>query len=176
MEVDRVSIVDELQKLEDLRRSGSLTDEEFAQAKATVLAGPTSSTDEPIGQHLSEQLTEVRYQNELARVDREWEIERQRFYITNRYGARQLPTTGMGIGIATVGGIFGLFWTIMAVSITGTGPDAGAFGVVSVVFPLFGVLFIVGAIAFGIYCYSRAQEYQKALAEYHSRREAIQPE
>ena len=171
-----MSIADELQKLEDLRRSGSLTDEEFTHAKATVLAGSNSSPGEQVGQHLSEQLAEVRYQNELARVDREWEIERQRFYITGRYGARYLPTTGMGIGIATVGGIFGLFWTIMAVSITGSGPDPGAFGVAKVVFPLFGVLFIVGAIAYGIYCYSRAQEYKKALAEYQSRCQAIRPE
>lgn len=171
-----MSIADELQKLEELRRGGSLTDEEFAQAKARVLAGSSSSPGEQAGQQLSEHLAEVRHQNELARVDREWEMERQKYFITDRYGRRHIPTSGMGIGIAAVGGIFGLLWTIMAISITGSGPADGPFGVARVVFPLFGVVLIVGAIGYGIYCYSRAQEYEKALAAYQSRRRAIGPE
>src|SRR5262249_44647773 len=54
-----VSIADELQKLEDLRRSGALSDTEFAQAKAALLAGSPASTGEQLGQHLSEQMAEV---------------------------------------------------------------------------------------------------------------------
>jgi hypothetical protein len=171
-----VSIADELRKLDELRRSGSLTDQEFAQAKVRLLTGSPSSSSEPVAQHLSDQLAEVRYQNELAQVDREWEIEREKYYVTDRYGRRQLPTSGMGIGIAVIGGVFGLFWMIMTVAITGSAPDVGPFAVVKVVFPLLGVVFILAAIAVGRYCYSRAQAYEKALAAYQVRRNALRSE
>ena len=39
-----MSIADGLQKLEELRRRGSLSDEEFAQAKAALLAGASERT------------------------------------------------------------------------------------------------------------------------------------
>jgi hypothetical protein len=168
-----MSFVDELQKLEELRRSGSLSDAEFAQAKAALLAGSAAPAHKELEADLSEQLAETRHQNELARLDREWEIERQKYYITDRYGRRQLPSSGMGIAVAIGGAIFGALWTIMAISITGSAPDAGPFGVAKVVFPLFGVVFIIGAIVYGIYCYSRAQEYEKAFAAYQARRRAI---
>lgn len=171
-----MSIADELQKLEELRRTGALSDQEFAQAKAALLAGAAGPPPEPLGQHLAEQMAEVRHQNELARIDREWEMERQQYLITDRYGARQVPTPGMGIGIAIVGGVFGLLWTVMAFAITGGAPDFGPFGVAHVVFPLLGVVFIGAAVGFGVYCYSRAQKYQRAFAAYQARRRGVRPE
>jgi hypothetical protein len=169
-----MSIADELQKLEDLRRSGALSETEFAKAKAAVLAGATDRP--PVEQHLSDQLGEVRYQNELARLDREWEAERERYMITDRYGRRYLPTPGMGIGMAIVGGVFGVLWTVMAVAITGSAPGGGPFDIAKIVFPLFGVVFVVAAIGYGLYAYSRAQEYRKALAAYQARRREVRPE
>jgi hypothetical protein len=171
-----MSIADELQKLEELRRSGALSESEFARAKAAVLAGGADPNQQPLGQHLADQLAEVRYQNELARIDREWEADSQKYYLSSRYGQRYLPTPGMGIGIAVVSGVFGLLWTVMAVAITGSAPDVGPFVIAKIVFPLFGVGFIVAGIAYGIYCYSRAQEYQKALAAYQARRRDVRPE
>ncbi len=44
-----MTIADELRKLQDLHRSGALTDEEFAQAKAAVLGG-ASQVDADAGQ------------------------------------------------------------------------------------------------------------------------------
>jgi hypothetical protein len=41
-----MSIADELQKLQELHRSGALNDQEFAQAKAVVLAGSLSAPPE----------------------------------------------------------------------------------------------------------------------------------
>jgi hypothetical protein len=79
----------------------------------------------------------------------------------------------MGIGTAVVGGVFGVFWTIIALTITGSAPDEGPFSIVRVVFPLFGVLFTGTAIGYGIYCYNRAQQYQRAFQAYQARREAF---
>ncbi len=39
-----MAIADELQKLEEMHRNGTLSDEEFAKAKASVLAGSTQAT------------------------------------------------------------------------------------------------------------------------------------
>ncbi len=170
-----MSLVDEIQKLEDLHRRGALTDEEFTRAKAALLAGPAAPAGEPLGQHLSDQLAEVRYQNDLAQIDREWQIERQKYLLSDRYGRWQVPTAGMGIGIAIGGGLFGAFWTVMAIAITGSAPDFAPFAVAKIVFPLFGLLFIGAAIGFGIYCYRRAQQYESAFAAYQARRRAVRP-
>src|SRR5262245_42739651 len=107
-----MSIADELSKLEDLRRRGVLSEPEFAQAKASVLAGTSAPADSPLAEHLADQLAEVRYQNELAQIDREWEIERQNYLVADRRGVRHIPTTGASLASAGLVGVFGIFWTI----------------------------------------------------------------
>jgi hypothetical protein len=171
-----MSLVDELAKLEELRRRGALSDAEFTQAKAALLAGAPAASGQQLGEHLADQLAEVKHQNELAQIDREWEIERQQYLIRNRMGMAQVPTAGMGIGMAVVGGVFGVFWTIMAVAITGSAPDIGPLPIIKVVFPLFGVVFTLAAVGFGVYAYSRAQKYQEAFAAYQARRARVKPE
>lgn len=171
-----MSIADELGKLEELRRSGALNDSEFAQAKAALLNSSATGAEPPLGQHLADQLAEVKYQNELARIDREWEMELRQYLITDRYGGRQVPTTGMGIGVAIGIGTFGVLWTIMAVTITNFAPNMGPISIVKIVFPLFGVVFTISGIGFGLYCYSRAQKHQRAYAAYQRRRDRLKPE
>lgn len=169
-----MSLVDELAKLEQLHRSGALSDNEFSQAKAALLNQATAGAEQSHGEHLADHLAEVHYQNELAQIDREWQIERQQHLIRGRFGAVQEPSAGMGIGVAVGGGLFGTFWLIMAVAITAVMPDFGPFSAAKVIFPLVGVLFIGVAIGFGIYVYSRAQKYQQAFAAYKERRARAQ--
>lgn len=171
-----MSIADELQKLDDLRRRGTLSDAEFAQAKARVLAGGGAPAAEPLGSHLAEQLAEVRQQNTLAEIDRAWEIERQDYMLRGKYGQRYVPTTGMAVGTAVVGGGFGVLWTIMTFAMTSDMPDFGAFSTVRVVFPLFGVLFVGAAVAWGFYGYQSALKYQAAYRAYRGRRAALDDE
>lgn len=165
-----MSLADELAKLDDLRRAGALNEAEFAKAKRALLDRAPAASEPPLGDRLADQLAEVKHQNELSQIDRAREIERQQYLVRGRYGIAQVPTVGMGVGTALVGGVFGLFWTIMAVSITGAAPDFGPFSITKVVFPLFGVGFNVAAIGYGLYVYSRAQRYQQAFAEYQARR------
>ncbi|HVK12286.1 MAG TPA: SHOCT domain-containing protein [Gemmataceae bacterium] len=165
-----MSLADELEKLDQLRRSGSLSDDEFARAKAHLLANPPA--DAPSGDHLAD----IRHQNELARIDREWEIEREQYLINGRYGRRHVPTVGMGVATAALGGGFGIFWTVMAVSITSGAPDVGAFSTAKVFFPLFGVLFIAIAVGWGVYCVVRAQKYEAANRAYRDRRAVLSGE
>lgn len=168
-----MSLADELAKLEDLRRSGALTDAEFTQAKAKLLAGGAPATD-AVADRLADQLAETRYQNELERVDREWQIEREKYMVADKYGRRHIPTTGTGKLTAVGGGIFGAFWTIMAFSITSGAPDAGPFSIAKIFFPLFGVAFTIGAIAYGIHLTGKAEAYNRAFAAYQARRAAVE--
>src|SRR5579883_2910582 len=139
-----MSIADELMKLEDLRRSGALSDAEFARAKEAVLAGRSGVADDPAGA--------LRGEAELARIDREWALERENYLVSGRYGwGRHVPTTWEGVLTAVVGGGFGLFWTVTAAGITSAAPDEGPFAVAKVFFPLFGVVFVVGAIGYGVF-------------------------
>jgi hypothetical protein len=82
----------------------------------------------------------------------------------------------MGIGVAVGGGLFGLFWTIMAFSITSGAPDIGGFAAAKVIFPILGIGLTIGAVVFGIYCMKRADAYNRALAAYQARRAAVKPE
>jgi hypothetical protein len=75
-----------------------------------------------------------------------------------------------------VGGVFGVFWTIMAIAITSSAPNDGAFSIAKVFFPLFGVVFVVAAVGWGLHAYSRAQDYEKAQAAYEARRREVRPE
>ena len=103
-------------------------------------------------------------------------MERQQYLIRGRNGISDVPTAGMGIGSAVVGGGFGVLWTIMAVAMTAAAPDFGGFSAAKVIFPLFGVVFIVATIGFGIHAYSRAQKYDEAFAAYKARRARVKPE
>jgi hypothetical protein len=71
--------------------------------------------------------------------------------------------------------VFGVIWTILAIAVTGSAPDIGPFSVVKIVFPLFGVAFTIAGIAYGLYCYSRAQKYQQAYAAYLARKKQLRP-
>ncbi|HEV3256358.1 MAG TPA: SHOCT domain-containing protein [Gemmataceae bacterium] len=169
-----MNIADEIRKLEELHRSGALTNEEFAKAKAAVLAGAQSPAgpanhevvSRPGGQVVSDQLAEIRLQNEVARLDREWELERERYMVTSRYGARYVPSRGMSIltGAVVVG--FGIIWTALASSMAGFGGAAG-------LFPLFGVVFIVAGVGVSIYSYTKATQYEQAYEGYKRRRAQI---
>jgi hypothetical protein len=163
-----MSLADELQKLEALRKGGTLTEVEFQQAKALLLNGGVPSTGHP----LADQLEELRDQNELARIDREWQMEREQYLMSNRYGRRIVPTSGLGLASAIGGGVFGLFWLIMAVTITGSAPDDGPFVIAKFVFPLFGVVFILVAVGWGLVCLDRARKYEEAHKAYEARRRA----
>lgn len=163
-----MSLADELEKLDRLRQSGALTDAEFADAKAALLAAGQSGSDQ-LGEHLAE----VRYHNELARIDREWEIEREQYLIRSRYGTTHVPTTAMGLGVAVLGGLFGAFWTIMALSMTRGGPDEGPFSIARIFFPIFGVVFTLVMVGFGMSAYSKAKKYEAAHAAYQARRRQV---
>jgi hypothetical protein len=168
-----MSIADEIRKLQELRRTGALTEDEFTKAKAAVLAGSAADgaafggASEAGHEVAEQQLAELRLQNAVDRLDREWQLQREQYMIANNYGVRQIPSQGVSIigGAAVVG--FGIFWTIMAANM------GGGFGGAFDIFPLFGVIFIVAGIGISIYSFTKASQYQRANAEYQRRRRQL---
>ena len=61
---------------------------------------------------MTRQLAQIAYQNELERIDREWEQERQGYLSTDKYGNKQEPTTVAALfgGVVMIG--FGLFFAV----------------------------------------------------------------
>jgi hypothetical protein len=152
-----MSMAEELRKLQDLRDAGTLTDDEFQAAKATVLAGGHADRAGAAG--LEGHLEEIKHQNDVAQVDREWAMERERYMVTGRYGVRYLPNRSMSLlGGALVAG-FGLLWTLMAAGMGAPG-----------LFPVFGLLFILFGVGISIHSFLQANRYEEARLRYQRRR------
>jgi hypothetical protein len=179
-----MSLADELAKLEELRRKGALSDAEFAAAKAKLLEAPAAPAAPPEPQlagHLAAQLEEVKFQNELAQLDREWEIEREKYMVADRYGRRHIPTTaGSAFGGFLVVG-FGIIWTVIAFIMAVSGSEflsnhpmaSPAEAMIPWAFPCFGVLFIIVGAVMSVNAHSKAQEYERAHAAYQRRRREL---
>lgn len=157
-----MSIANEIEKLQVLHAQGALTDDEFSQAKAALLAriSAAPSASDPGG--LSAEMEYLRLQNELNLLDREWEHQREAYKVEGRYGARYIPTEGNSLlgGILIVG--FGILWTFMAASM-------GA----PIFFPLFGVIFIIVGAVTSFMSYNKAGSYKDAEQRYLERRRQL---
>jgi hypothetical protein len=151
-----MSMADELRKLQELHDDGTLTAEEFAAAKATVLAGRPA--DSAVEGHLEE----IRQQNDVAQLDREWAIEREQYMVAGRYGYRYLPNKGMSVLGGIIACAFGIFWTMMAASMGAPG-----------LFPAFGVLFILFGVGVSVYSFTKATRYEEARRRYQRRRSEL---
>jgi hypothetical protein len=157
-----MKIADEIQKLQELHASGALTDVEFSQAKARVLNGQSSAFTSSTVPMNDEKLRHIQLQHEIAALDREWQIEREKYFVTGRYGSRFIPTEVSSLVGALVIGGFGIFWTISAAS-------AGA----PPFFSVFGVVFVVLGVGSCLNSYRKAGEYQKAEQRYDQRRSKL---
>jgi LSD1 subclass zinc finger protein len=118
---------------------------------------------EKIAEHtanLAEQVAHLRYQNELERIDREWQQERDSFMITDKDGARHEPSEGAASIVFVLVIAFGIFWTIVA-------------GAMFPPFALFGILFVGAAIYQMVSMRKKAQEYQQAQQAYKLRRNRL---
>jgi hypothetical protein len=164
-----MSIADEIHRLQQLHRSGALTDEEFAAAKAKVLAEGTTQPQAGPNPAMQEQLDELRMQNAVTRLDREWEMERENYMVSGRYGYRYIPnkTTSLigGVGVT----VFGIFWTLLASGLIFSAAPLDVLPFLAC-FPLFGVLFVALGIATTLHAYNKGSRYEQAERRYQRRR------
>ncbi len=121
-------------------------------------------------EELSERVDRLSEQGEVASLDRQWELERENYLVSDKHGGRHIPSEGGAIGGGIVITIFGCFWTAMAIGITSGAPNVGPFAVAKFAFPAFGVLFVCAGIAMSVFQFSKAGAYRRAKQRYKRRR------
>jgi hypothetical protein len=122
---------------------------------------------------MAEDLEAIRREQEIQRLDREWALQRACFMQRDKHGNLHEPSTTGGMLGAFLGGGFGLLWTIMAFAMTSAAPSEGPFIVAKLIFPLFGIIFTIGAILTGIKSTTAAAQYEEAQKQYHGRRSSL---
>jgi len=171
-----VSIADELHRLQELHQSGALTEEEFARAKAAVLANASAAVPQAEeapspGAEIKDQLDAIGRRQEADMIDREWQGQREQYMMTrtesgtwvgNRhvagYPVRYLPTRANSLVFGTMAVVGGIIFTAFGGAVGGG------------LFAAFGVLFTVFAAGWAAYSYSRAVAYERAHSNYLYRR------
>lgn len=152
-----MTLSDEIAKLQELRDSGTLTEAEFAQAKSRVLNSEQAAPSN-FGAASEHRLMLMELQIELAQVDREWELEKDRHTFSGRY----TPTGGNSLLRGTAVVVIGTLFLLMAVAAKAPAP-----------FWLFGIVLIAAGIATGIRLSNKAAAYQQAEAAYEEKRAAL---
>jgi hypothetical protein len=113
-------------------------------------------------QELTTNLRVIELQNELERVDREWETEKKQYMVTGKDGSQSEPSMiGSVVGLLFLVG-FGIFWI-------GTAASMGAPGI----FPIFGVIIVLGGVISIVSALSKASRFPEAEAGYRERRSAV---
>ncbi len=151
-----MNLADELEKLEQLRQNDVLDNSEFARAKALILNQTGLQSDD---------LKKLNRESELARLDREWQLEQQKFMVTGRYGIQRIPSIGGVIG-AVLTSVFGIIWTFAALSMF-SGFAASTFTGTSQPFPFNIFRFIFPTVGIGLtifFLWSAMDEYKKLTA------------
>jgi len=113
--------------------------------------------------HLIDEVARLKLQNELARIDREWDSQRESFMVTGKDGHRSLPSKTGAIFAMVVAGGFGTFFTIFAGAMSG-----------GLMVP-FGLIFIGVGLFAGFNMLHKADKYERAKKRYdHSRSDLLE--
>ena len=121
-------------------------------------------------EELSERIEDLAATSERSEIDNQWRIERENLMVRDKHGNSHVPTKGSAVSAGIMVVVFGVFWLVMAISITSSAPAFGPFAAAKVIFPAFGVLII----GFGIYNslsnFSKAEKYKRAERRYVQQR------
>lgn len=111
---------------------------------------------------MANNLRVIELQNDLERLDREWDNERRGMMARDKHGNTSVPSSAGSIvgGMLAIG--FGIFWIV-------TTSTMGA----PSLFPLFGLVFIGFAIFGMMRGATMASSYHQRLGEYESRRRQL---
>ncbi len=153
-----MSLADELERLQALHDSGTLTDSEFADAKAKVLAeNQPSATVASSG--VQRDLRRLQIQNEILSLDQSWSDEREDYMLHGRYGSRSVPNESSSMSAAVFLCVLFLIVGIVGASISGGTPIV-----------VMSVLGFLGGIWCGFYYSAKAGIYDAAYEQYQQER------
>ena len=108
---------------------------------------------------LASNLKVIELQNEIERLDREWDRDREGMLVRGKHGSVSEPSAAGALVGGVIAVIFGIFWVAMAAG-------SGAPGL----FPLFGLVFIGVAVFSIISGTSKADRFQRSRSSYETRR------
>ena len=111
---------------------------------------------------LANKVRVLELQNDLERLDREWDNRRKSLLVRNKHGAVSEPSSASSLIGGMIMAGFGIFWIGMTGSI-----GAPSF------FPLLGLLFIGLAVFSMIHGTTKAGAYKKGLDDYEARRRQL---
>ncbi|MCW1921344.1 hypothetical protein OKA05_02195 [Luteolibacter arcticus] len=137
----------------------------YCHARLEIVHDPTVTHTrllENIGrttEQMAGNLRVIELQNDLERLDREWENRRESFMVTGKHGHRSLPSEAGSITGGVIAIVAGVVWMSFAAGMGAPFP-----------FPLFGLLFIGFAIFGMINGTSKASGYRDAKRSFNERR------
>jgi DNA-directed RNA polymerase subunit RPC12/RpoP len=131
------------------------------EVQHTETAAATQVLDQPAAAK-TPFIDEISRQDELLRLDRLWEREREEYLIRGKFGQTRIPRTGTGLLTMTFGVIFGGLLIGMNVAM-GT----------PVIFSWLGGLFIMSVVIGSVGTLRKARLYRAREAEYARRREEL---
>lgn len=131
---------------------------------------------EAVTGRLEQRVDRLSTQNELAALDREWQIERENYFVSSKHRGRHLPTKSGALAGGIFGGAFALFWTAMAFTMTSAMPNFGPFGLMQFLFPLFGIGFFVVIVWNSFSAFGKADRYEQSQRRYRKRRLELEAE
>jgi hypothetical protein len=111
---------------------------------------------------IAEDLEILKIQSELESLDRQWMLDRDRFKVKGQDGHYSVPGQAGSIAGMILAAVFGVFWTVTAASMGAPG-----------LFPLFGIVFVIAAIAGGIASLKKADAYQRNHKSYEVERKML---
>ena len=111
---------------------------------------------------IAEDLETLKIQNELESLDRQWMLDRDRFKVKGQDGHYSVPSQAGSVVGMILAAAFGVFWTVTAASMGAPG-----------LFPLFGIVFVIAAIAGGIASLKKADAYQRNRKSYEVQRKML---
>jgi hypothetical protein len=162
-----MSLFNELRQLEQLHERGTLTQEELERAKVELLGGASEHDSGDRALFLEQAIADEHSpgQDDLAHIDRQWEIESYRYLITGR-GESYFPTKGGALLQMAAGVTFGICWIVVDCWLM----SSGRVGVT--IFTFLGPIIALFAIGQGLYFLYKARQYKAAEGAYQKRRAA----
>ena len=109
---------------------------------------------------------------QLDRLDRQWERQRQSLLMTSRRGHPYVPTVGSAVMMIVVGVVVGVLGGVLFATI---GFDLGRkLPGMLLCFPLFPLLFMLLTLIAGLSLLSKARLYRREATAYEQRRAALE--
>lgn len=113
-------------------------------------------------QRIAKDVEVIKMQNQLAELDRQWMVDREKYMVRGKYGASRVPTRAGSVIFMLITVVFGLVFLGMGFSSDAPLPAM-----------LFALLFVGAAVAAGVYRAQKAESYQRGKRNYQRRRQEL---